>query len=101
MATLRGDHDAPSRFLALDAVLDGILHERLEHEVRHEAMLCSGIDGRLHLEATLEAHLHDVEIPGEEIQFLLERNLRRRRALDIVAQQIAETRDHASHSTRI
>jgi len=82
-------------------VHDGVLDQRLQHEVRHERVHHIRIDIGVHVEPALEAHLHDVEIELQQLQLARQRDLLLARPLERHAQQFAQTRDHATHAARV
>src|SRR5206468_4308282 len=84
-----------------DTVLDRVLHDRLQNEIRHKRVHRALLNVSRDLEPPLEADLHDLQIATKEVELLSEGNLLLARPLDRVPQQFAQSRDHAPHATRI
>src|SRR5215207_1418163 len=78
-----------------DAMSNGILHERLQHEVRHHRVPRIGIDSEAHLEAILKADLLNLDVVREQVQLLRERHLLLARAAQRHTQQLTQ----AGHDT--
>jgi hypothetical protein len=85
----------------LDAMLHGVLDQRLEDERRHERVEHVVVDLHVDREPILEAHLHDVDVEIEQRELASQRHLGLAAPLEAVAQQIAEPRDHATHAARV
>jgi hypothetical protein len=77
-----------------------VFNERLENEIRDERVIeqSIGLDGDL--EVVLKAHFHDVQIPSQHLELAGEGDLLLV-ALEGVAKEIAEPRDHAPHAARV
>src|SRR5690606_26100077 len=71
-----------------DPVLDGVLDEGLQDQVRHERVPHFGRHPHMQLQTALEADAHDLEIALEERQLLLERDLLLARAFERAAQKL-------------
>src|SRR4051812_23750548 len=95
------DHDASTLRGAFDAVLDGILHERLEDERGDPRVQHRIVDMYCDAQSILEAHLHDVHVEPEQVQLAPKRYLGFPPALEAVTKQVAQPSDHAPHSARI
>ena len=81
------DVDVPGAGLARDAVLDGVLDQRLQQQRRHEHV----VGFRLHVvaddETVGEAGAFDLEVLAEEVELVLQRDLRLAETLERQAQQ--------------
>src|SRR5437762_12319753 len=78
-----------------------VFDERLEHEIRDEGAVERrvGLDG--HLQLSLKAHFHDVEIPTQHLELTSEGDLLVVALAEGVAEEIAEPRDHAARAGRV
>jgi hypothetical protein len=83
----------PRRGIARDAVLHGVLRQRLEHQAGHQRREAFGRDVILDLQPVLEADALDLEVAADEIQFALERVHRLLAVLQRAAQELAEAGD--------
>src|SRR4029079_12045741 len=96
-----GDLHVVAAVAAGDAVLDGVLHDRLQDHPRHLAVERVGIDLHVDGKTILEARLFDVEILLEKIDLFLQRDLGLAAAIERDAEQIAEPADHAIGALRV
>src|SRR5690606_12446845 len=93
----RADGEAAGAVLdAADAVLDGVLDERLEDQVRHERVERAGLDLLGHVERALEADALDVQVVAEEVELVAERDLGGGGLVEGAAQERAQAGDDAA-----
>jgi hypothetical protein len=69
------DRDVSRRRTAADRVMNGVLDERLQHEMRHAGIERRGLDPPVEMQPRSEAHLFDVDVVIEQTQLLVERLL--------------------------
>jgi hypothetical protein len=84
-----------------DAVLQGVFHQRLQDEIRHQRVLEAPGDPDVDLEPSLETDLHDLEIAPQEDDFLRQGHLGRVRPFERGTQELGQARDHAPHAFRV
>ena len=80
----------PGPGLLRDAVLDRVLDERLQQQVRHQRVERVGLDVEADDEAIGEARLLDLEVLCEEVELGLERDFLLAELLERQAQQVAQ-----------
>jgi hypothetical protein len=85
--------DGPSLEQSGDAVLDGILHERLEQQRRHQRAFEVARQVFTHREPLTKANLLDAQVLPYEGELLFERDLAPAAEADAVAQEIRQ--EHA------
>src|SRR5947199_2582068 len=98
----RGAHLYPTRCLHLrEPVPKGVFDQWLENEIRDERVVERrlGIDG--HIQLTLKANFHDVQISPHHLELAGERDLLLVAIAEGVAQEVAEPRDHPARPRRI
>jgi len=86
----RSSLDAPR-----DAVLDGVLRQRLQQKVGNHGAQQVRRNVQPSAKTLAEANLLDLEIPLQVVGFLAERHLRSMRILRGATQEFAESDDHA------
>src|SRR5271169_4618968 len=69
-----GNTNQSGRAAWTDAMADGVFHQRLQNQVRHERVHGGRVDGGFHLQAIAEARLLDVDVLLQEHQLLLQGN---------------------------
>src|ERR1051326_1184840 len=80
------------------AVLERVLHDRLEDEMRHERVERVGRDVAHRAQASLKADLHDLDVAVEQLHLLAQRHLARGARVDGAAEELAEARDHLARA---
>ncbi len=98
----RRDFDLPRPvFEAAHAVLDGVLGEGLEDQVRDERVEERRRHGLGDLQSVLEADALDVEVAPEEVELVAERDLLRGRVVEGAAEERAQPGDDAPNAAGI
>jgi len=78
-----------------DAMSDRVLHERLQHEIRHECISRVGIDPEVHRQPILKSDLLDLNVVREQLELFGERDLLLACAAERHPQQLTQSRYHA------
>src|ERR1043165_4952183 len=83
------------------AVLERVLDERLQDEVRHERVERLLGDAPLRAQASLKTDFHDFNVAVEQLELLAQRHLVGGARVDRASQQLAEARDHLADARGI
>ena len=70
-----GHHHMTWRSAGGNPVPDRVLHERLQHQVRHQRIPRIGIDLERNRESILESDLLDLDVVRQQLELLRERDL--------------------------
>src|SRR5262249_13217957 len=90
---VRVDRHRADAALARQAVLDGVLDQRLQDEVRDELAKAAGVDVGLHAQALVEAGALDVEVRTRHLEFLGQRYELLLGSMEDVAEDLGEALD--------
>src|SRR5271165_3361036 len=77
-----------------NAVADGIFHQRLQYQIRHQRPQRMRLDVHLHLQPVLEARLLNVNVFLEERQLAAERHFVDTHGVQREAQQVRQLQSH-------
>src|SRR5271165_6839925 len=90
----RGDANAAGRAARADAVANGVLHQRLQEQVRNQRRQCVRLNIHLYLQPVLEARLLNVNVLLQEGQLAAERQFVDTNSVQREAQQVRQLQGH-------
>src|SRR5208337_2992215 len=90
----RRDANAAGSAARADAVANGVLHQRLQEQVRHQRRQSAGLNIHLHLQPVVEARLLNVNVLLQEGQLAAERKFVDADSIQREAQQVRQLQGH-------
>src|SRR5438046_2524702 len=84
-----------------DSVFHGVFDDRLKDEIRHERVARAIRHRHVDVEFSLKSDLHQLDVLAQEIQFFMKRHFLLRALLEGVAEEVAESCDHATNAAWI